>query len=1385
MKTLTLIALFFCITGNLFAAETIALNDKLSIYGDSMEGGNGRYTLSGNVHINHLLFFNRDVVVETHPDQNSKIITDAKLYVQYNDDSIHYLKNYVKTKTFKAIGNRLVIENSRFTLNEQVGGFDVLCETFVFDEEGEYLDAGYIPKFPGIIKDILSYALSGANGAAGDVDLGIQYFKDGTTHVRCNVEDLVYVSPVVFIYDFNLNLDSGENVFGGGFTLQIPAPFSSKKSKKENTTQLFNTLFGDSYAFSSAQDQHNFSELAARGSAGKFLNGIIVDMRFVEGAIESFTLGLLTSIPIGPTGVLLTRIKGSASGLKSDRLALSATVNLGTVLDPLITLEDLGVKIKTGYISGGGKIKIFKKKISSGKIYYSKKKKALKVSGRLNLGGVLKGKVKAGIRKSKFSGSSKLSVKTPEIDFWSFKWLGEKKLGYAHASIHKNTRFRAKMKYKDVKFAIQAKYKSSYPYFKFYVGSNYKNLRRVTSSLKKGAGYTSRFNVDENVRDLILVAGNDTELFDFTATDPTGAIYNKLNTQYEPKETAKQTLMKITNPKQGEWTFNTEYSGEVTFNALQINQPPSFMFHLPIDTANALPRLSCSFSDYQDTVNVEFYYDTDNKDYDGTLIDAFEFTNNATIDFSWDNFDIDNGKYYIYAVVDDGKNAPLMQYAPAPIWVNNSTIPAPENLSISQTADSALVTWTLNDNPDIIYTQVYARHSSTGEMTEYTSVTDSVYLTNLVDGQLYEVWATYQNKDFLNSFASEVAVYTHLNPSGGNNKPYFTLPPEKIFTFQSGEPGQYALSAKDEDGDPLNYNIIDMPTGMNLTGDHFSWRPTEEDQGVYNLKFTVSDGKSIDSVYHEIIVYNAEQAQISIQYSSLNLYKGDNLYLIVNHLHNSLPTINCSWKNPFTNEDINVELRKIDEFTYIGKMDIPDFPTSIMGAPVNFEDYPIVATYTPSQGSFPSQEGSANLSPTETYTTSGIYNPTPQGTDETPPAPIDDLKITKLSGNQLLLTWTAPGDDANTGKAYSYDLRYHYTSILSEDDFNNSFQFESEPYPQTAGSIDTLIVELGALKDIRDHDQIYFTLKAIDESNNKSELGNNDSIHYLFEASNVQYTIDDQYTVTLNWAEPSELQNPTFGISGTEDEVTFLGYNIYRKVDNQAFTLLQNNYAKNTYSDTLKDKGDGNYLWAVESAYNTGNGEKEYSDTLKMERFNDISIVCRLEGASKFEDIQVRIEGLDAVYHQVFSTDSDSSGLTKFLDVFNSQYKITAHKPDYKPIADTIVVNKSLTEFSYLLPRLTGIAPQIPVPKTTRVYQNYPNPFNASTSIRYELVKQEKVRLDMYNINGQLVKSIMNQMKNAGVHYVNFDANDLSSGLYFLHFKTGSYHYTLKLMLLK
>jgi len=89
------------------------------------------------------------------------------------------------------------------------------------------------------------------------------------------------------------------------------------------------------------------------------------------------------------------------------------------------------------------------------------------------------------------------------------------------------------------------------------------------------------------------------------------------------------------------------------------------------------------------------------------------------------------------------------------------------------------------------------------------------------------------------------------------------------------------------------------------------------------------------------------------------------------------------------------------------------------------------------------------------------------------------------------------------------------------------------------------------------------------------------------------------------------------------------------------------------------------------------------------------------------------------------------------------------------------------------------------VPKTFALEQNYPNPFNPSTAISYQLPVAGNVSLKVFDMLGKEVATLVNARQEAGAYTVNFNANNLSSGVYFYRLQAGNFVQTRKMMLVK
>lgn len=139
------------------------------------------------------------------------------------------------------------------------------------------------------------------------------------------------------------------------------------------------------------------------------------------------------------------------------------------------------------------------------------------------------------------------------------------------------------------------------------------------------------------------------------------------------------------------------------------------------------------------------------------------------------------------------------------------------------------------------------------------------------------------------------------------------------------------------------------------------------------------------------------------------------------------------------------------------------------------------------------------LSPSTTYyfaiktsdevpNTSAISNVPSLATTATPdttaPAAVSNLTVSNASASTIDLAWTSPGDDASSGTASSYDIRYS-TSNITNGNWASATQVSGEPTPQVAGTSQTMTVS-----GLSSATTYYFGIKTSDEVPNESNLSN-------------------------------------------------------------------------------------------------------------------------------------------------------------------------------------------------------------------------------------------------------------------------------------------------------
>ncbi len=159
----------------------------------------------------------------------------------------------------------------------------------------------------------------------------------------------------------------------------------------------------------------------------------------------------------------------------------------------------------------------------------------------------------------------------------------------------------------------------------------------------------------------------------------------------------------------------------------------------------------------------------------------------------------------------------------------------------------------------------------------------------------------------------------------------------------------------------------------------------------------------------------------------------------------------------------------------------------------------------------------------------------------------------------------------------------------------------------------------------------------------------------------------------------------------------------------------------------------------------------------------------------------------DADYVLIASYASDSSlaglGISNVGKAYSFTDTTVHQKTTYSYELQSVSIKGVTKTFNQL--NVTGVNRTNDSPKSFALLQNYPNPFNPATTIRYDVPKIGRVKIDVFDILGNKVATLVDELKPAGQYTAVFDGSRFASGVYFYRMSAGSYVSTKKLVLLK
>ena len=159
-------------------------------------------------------------------------------------------------------------------------------------------------------------------------------------------------------------------------------------------------------------------------------------------------------------------------------------------------------------------------------------------------------------------------------------------------------------------------------------------------------------------------------------------------------------------------------------------------------------------------------------------------------------------------------------------------------------------------------------------------------------------------------------------------------------------------------------------------------------------------------------------------------------------------------------------------------------------------------------------------------------------------------------------------------------------------------------------------------------------------------------------------------------------------------------------------------------------------------------------------------------------DTRVELQDGKHDYHNFWSQSLQNQPIRVYTgDTFDAIIGV-----QYYSFGDYKLIPRKNNDF---IGHVTDVKETSVLPEIYSLQQNYPNPFNPRTIIEYSIPEAGFVSIKVYNILGQLVATLVNEFENAGNYRINFNASNLSSGLYLYRIETNNFTAVKKMMLLK
>jgi hypothetical protein len=879
--------------------------DLLTIYANSIVNmGNNIYQATGNVSINNLLFFDGDVGIDLN---TTDISGNCQVYL---DNIYGFGKVVLHEGAFKLNVQDEFLTAATFQLNKyfKLADLPVNIENIELLNDGVEINGKL--KFPAIMG-----------------------------HLETEIDTV------------QLTISSGLDVTGKT-TLKNVSLLSNSFKIKELSLE-YNTIQNNFFGYGYLKTPYFDLESSADIISGQ-LNEIKV---MVEPA---------KPVPIPGTGFSIKQGTGYVGGIKTPPLILSLGADLTPTIQgsyDIVKLDDLNLTYTWGQeFRGSGNVSLFDKPLAQ--VYLGINSERIEIGGDINLYDYLIGHNSLALywggNNIELHGKLLGTLQIPDNDGFLYELIECRyDLPIVLASTEnylKNTTIAGNSALGRLRFNYMMEWK--YDKFKFSIGRGHKNwnsklfndrshvlqydalamaqdhLEGRSLILNKNiyrdndSTYNETFTLSTSTPTLMFRVIDSTSLPVYYLKLPDGTTITPKNVDqyswisYEINTEKSRSFYVIDNPPQGDWEIKIKKgTANMYLDVVGENLKPFIRIDTVERKANKQFEIKWQDSDPDKNGQISLYYDDDNLDANGVLIAKNISEDDLTNKHVWNAQNIKSGNYYIYGVLEDDENTPVISYTKHPVKIIASNAPnAPLNLTFLAHDDSITLFWTHTTTKQVRY-NIYYTDDNTEPNFRSSSLNagnkKSYTIRDFIPGKIYKFLVTAIDENDLESDYSNTITIPFYSGSV-NNAPLIISKQIPRSTFVDSL-YEYKLNCYDYDGDLLIYRLLQAPFGMTINNEgKIIWVPSKNAIGTHKVTVEVSDIHGLtDHKTYYVLCYDFTRLDIQAEfnkpnYSSYGSYKAF-VQIIDKYLNNNpaqIDTVYCtvySKANP-----VGIQLKAIE-----------------------------------------------------------------------------------------------------------------------------------------------------------------------------------------------------------------------------------------------------------------------------------------------------------------------------------------------------------------------------------------------------------------------------------------------------------------------------------------